>query len=112
MNENQQICFTDSAGKELFSLPDNGVLCLSYGNGDTHFSLCRFLDQTHTEIDGVKFGDLVTLIGQNGGECVTVEGLSELAEKLRYEFICNFGKRVPREFLRHGKVVEQMDYFA
>ncbi len=65
-----------------------------------------------TEIDGVKFGDLVTLIGQNGGECVTVEGLSELAEKLRYEFICNFGKRVPREFLRHGKVVEQMDYFA
>lgn len=37
MNENQQICFTDSAGKELFSLPDNGLLCLSYGNGDTHF---------------------------------------------------------------------------
>ena len=55
MNENQQICFTDSAGKELFSLPDNGLLCLSYGNGDTYFSLCRFLDQTHAEIDGVKY---------------------------------------------------------
>ena len=55
MNENQQICFTDSTGKELFSLPDNGVLCLFYGNGDTHFSLCRFLDQSHAEIDGVKY---------------------------------------------------------
>ena len=65
-----------------------------------------------TEIEGVEFGDLVTLVGQNGGACVTVEMLSDLAEKLRYEFICNFGKRVPREFLRHGKVVEQMDYFA
>lgn len=42
MNENQQICFTDSTGKELFSLPDNGVLC-------------RFLDQSHAEIDGVKY---------------------------------------------------------
>lgn len=65
-----------------------------------------------TDIEGVEFGDAVTLIGRNGDACVTVEMLSGLAEKLRYEFICNFGKRVPREFLRHGKVVEQMDYFA
>lgn len=65
-----------------------------------------------TEIEGVEFGDLVTLVGRNGEAFVTVELLSKLAEKLRYEFICNFGKRVPREFLRHGKVVEQMDYFA
>ena len=65
-----------------------------------------------TEIEGVEFGDLVTLVGRNGEAFVTVEMLSDLAEKLRYEFICNFGKRVPREFLRHGKVVEQMDYFA
>ena len=55
MNEAQQICFTDSTGMELFSLPDNGVLCLFYGNGDTHFSLCWFLDQTHAEINGVKY---------------------------------------------------------
>ncbi|MDO4324343.1 MAG: hypothetical protein Q4C61_17675 [Lachnospiraceae bacterium] len=55
MSEERQICFTDSAGTALFSIPDNGVLCLFYGNGDTHFSLCRFLDQTHAEIDGVKY---------------------------------------------------------
>lgn len=65
-----------------------------------------------TDIDGVAFGDLVTLIGRNGGANLTVETLSGLAGKLRYEFICNFGKRVPREFLHNGEVVEQMDYFA
>ena len=26
MNGSQQICFTDSAGKVLFSIPDNGSL--------------------------------------------------------------------------------------
>ena len=36
MNGSQQICFTDSAGKALFSIPDNGLLCLFYGNGDRH----------------------------------------------------------------------------
>lgn len=28
MNGSQHICFTDSAGKALFSIPDNGLLCL------------------------------------------------------------------------------------
>lgn len=55
MNVERQISFTDSEGTALFSIPDNGVLCLFYGNGDTHFSLCRFLDQNHVEIDGVKY---------------------------------------------------------
>ena len=55
MNETQKICFTDSVGKALFSIPDNGLLCLSYGNGDRHFSLCRRLDAAHAEIDGVKY---------------------------------------------------------
>ena len=32
MNGSQHICFTDSAGKALFSIPDNGLLCLFYGD--------------------------------------------------------------------------------
>ena len=46
MNGSQQICFTDSAGKALFSIPDNGLLCLFYGNGDRHFAVCHRLDDT------------------------------------------------------------------
>ena len=47
MNGSQQICFTDSAGKALFSIPENGLLCLFYGNGDRHFAVCHRLDDTH-----------------------------------------------------------------
>lgn len=65
-----------------------------------------------TGIEGVEFGDKAVLIGEDGGERITVEELSDLSERFNYEFICSFGKRVPREYLLHGKVVEQMDYFA
>ena len=41
MNGSQHICFTDSAGKALFSIPDNGLLCLFYGNG-VNYSLPDF----------------------------------------------------------------------
>ena len=48
MNGSQQICFTDSAGKALFSIPDNGLLCLFYGNGDRHFAVCHRFHRTDT----------------------------------------------------------------
>lgn len=64
-----------------------------------------------TDIPDVKFADKVTLIGRDGGENLPVEILSELSGRFNYEFVCNLGKRIPRTYLRHGKIVEQMDYF-
>lgn len=54
MSQTGRICFTDSAGKSLFSIPDGVFLRLSYGNGDDYFALCHRLDETHAEIDGVR----------------------------------------------------------
>lgn len=65
-----------------------------------------------TTIDGVSFGDNVTLIGKDGNEVITVETLSELSGRFNYEFICDLGKRIPRVFVRNGKISEQVDYFA
>lgn len=65
-----------------------------------------------TGIDDVRFGDKVVLIGKDGEAEISVEELSALSDRFNYEFICSFGKRVPREYLRQGEVVEQMDYFA
>lgn len=53
MNGGRQICFTDSKGKALFSIPDGGIIRLFYGNGEDGFALCRYLDETHARIDGV-----------------------------------------------------------
>ena len=65
-----------------------------------------------TEIDGVSFGDKVTLIGTDGNETITVEDLSELSGRFHYEFICDLGKRIPRVYVKNGKISEQVDYFA
>lgn len=65
-----------------------------------------------TDIDAVTFQDRVTLVGTDGGEDLPVEVLSDLSGRFNYEFVCDLGKRIPREFIRNGKVVEQIDYFA
>ena len=65
-----------------------------------------------TDIDDVKYGDKVTLIGFDGDENVSVEELGDIADRFSYEFVCDLGKRIPREFIHHGRVIEQMDYFA
>lgn len=68
------------------------------------------VDVTH--IEGACFGDSVTLIGNDGDATIAVETLSELSGRFNYEFVCDLGKRIPRVYVRNGKVEEQIDYFA
>lgn len=65
-----------------------------------------------TDIEGVSFGDKVTLIGKDGNESISVEELGELSGRFNYEFICDLGKRIPRVYVKDGKIAEQVDYFA
>ena len=58
MREGKKIRFTDSGGKELFSLPDGGLLQLTYGNGEDYFALCRYLDDFQVSIDGKAYNIL------------------------------------------------------
>ena len=64
-----------------------------------------------TSIDNVEFGDKIILIGQDQDEYLAVETLSELSGRFNYEFVCDLGKRIPREYIRHGIVAEQIDFF-
>ena len=52
------------------------------------------VDVTH--IEGVEMEDVVTLVGKDGDECITVEELSEICGRFNYEFICDINKRVTR----------------
>lgn len=65
-----------------------------------------------TEIEGVEFGDPVTLVGRDGDEEVSVHILADLSERFNYEFVCDISKRVPREYVRDGKCIGQIDYFV
>ena len=55
MSAARQVCMTDSIGKALFSVPDGGIIRMLYGNGEDYFAVCRYLDETHAEIDGVRY---------------------------------------------------------
>lgn len=67
------------------------------------------VDVTH--IPDVREGDMVTLIGSDGGREITMEDLGELSGRFNYELACDIGKRVPRRFWKNGSVVCAQDYF-
>ena len=62
-----------------------------------------------TEIPGVSPADRVTLLGSDGGECITAEELGDLSGRFNYELVCDFGKRIPRVFRLHGQIIACRD---
>lgn len=64
-----------------------------------------------TEIPEVKVGDLVTLLGTDGTETITMEQLGTDSGRFNYEFACDLGKRIPRVYDYKGNVIGSKDYF-
>ena len=62
-----------------------------------------------TDIEDVKKGDVVTIVGTDGDEKITVEELADMSGSFNYEFVCNINKRVPRVYIKNGKVSEIVD---
>ena len=61
------------------------------------------MDQTMvdiTDIPDVKVEDVVTLIGQDGEERISVEDMADLSGSFNYEFVCDVGQRVKRVYLK------------
>ena len=59
-----------------------------------------------TDIPGTETGDLVTLVGTDGAEQITMEELGGLSGRFNYEFACDLGKRIPRVYIRNGRRME------
>lgn len=70
------------------------------------------MDQFMVDVTGmdVEIGDEVTLIGKSGDEEITVEEIADLAGSFNYEFVCDLGKRIPRVYIRNGKIAGTKDY--
>jgi alanine racemase len=92
------------------------TICLGYGDGypralsNTGYVLIKghkapivgrvCMDQFMVDVTDIKepilVGDVVTLIGKDGGESITMEELGDLSGRFNYELACDLGKRVPR----------------
>lgn len=107
-----------------------GTVCVGYGEGYprglsnkadvlVHGKRCRILgricmDQFMidlSDIDQVCEGDEVTLIGLDGSECITMEELGEISGRFNYEMACDFGKRIPRVFIKDHQIKYTKDYY-
>ena len=65
-----------------------------------------------TDMPQVSVGDVVTLIGQDGEEILSVEEISEMAGSFNYEFVCDVSRRVPRVYIKNGKPVSVVNYLC
>lgn len=63
-----------------------------------------------TNIDDIKIGTKVTLVGKDGDARLTMEEVSEAAGSFNYELPCRISRRVPRTFYKNGKMIEYTNY--
>lgn len=62
------------------------------------------IDITH--IENVKVGDEVILMGEKNGLFISAEDLANLQNTINYEIVCTIGKRIPRVFIKNGKIIK------
>lgn len=60
------------------------------------------MDQFMVDVTGIDVNvlDEVTLLGKDGDENITMEELGDISGRFNYEFACDIGKRIPREYIR------------
>ncbi len=56
------------------------------------------------DIPEAQMGTEVTLIGRDGSEQITMEEVGELSGRFNYEFACELGPRVPRVYVKNGRI--------
>ena len=54
-----------------------------------------------TQIEGVRVGDEVILIGEQGAERISAEEIARLCSTINYEVVCALAQRVPRVYVDH-----------
>ena len=47
----------------------------------------------------ICYGDVVTLIGKDGDQEITVDEMADLRETINYEVVCNFGARLDKGYI-------------
>lgn len=63
-----------------------------------------------TGIEDVKVGDEVVLFGRQGKDMIHIDELAEKLGTINYEIVCMISKRVPRVYIKGGKIVDILNY--
>lgn len=60
--------------------------------------------------EDVEVGDEVVLIGKQGDNSISVEDVASTIGMINYELVCIVGKRIPRAFVKDGKISKILNY--
>ncbi len=60
--------------------------------------------------NSVEVGDEVVLIGSQGQNNIMVEDVAQTIGMINYELVCIVGKRIPRAFVKDGKISKILNY--
>ncbi len=63
-----------------------------------------------TDIEDVKIGDEAIIMGEDNGVKYNADDIAHHIGTINYEILCVVSKRVPRVFLKDGRVVEIRNY--
>lgn len=63
-----------------------------------------------TNIDNIKIGDDVILIGTQGENSITVEEVANIVGTINYEITCMISKRIPRVYLKNNSILKTVSY--
>ena len=63
-----------------------------------------------TDIPEAQADDEVVLLGRSGDEEITMYDISRAAGVVHYEFMCSLHHRMPRYYIKGGKVVDTLHY--
>ncbi len=63
-----------------------------------------------TDIENVKVGDTVIIMGKDGELKITADDIARETGTISYEVLCNIGMRVPRVYLKDGKIYSIVNY--
>ena len=83
MSEKRMIHFKNEENGIEVSIPDGGMLRLFSENGDAQCVLCRYIDENHTEIDGVLYDTKLSYIKLVSTQILMQKILSQSVKTLR-----------------------------
>jgi alanine racemase len=60
----------------------------------------------------LKHDSIVTIVGKDGNEHISLEDLAKWHGSINYELACVIGKRVPRIFIKNSKNAGELNYIC
>ncbi|MHB1485673.1 MAG: alanine racemase [Saccharofermentanales bacterium] len=68
------------------------------------------IDITDADDDDIRVGDEVVIFGRQGDKYLSADEIADLMGTINYEVTCIIGKRVPRAYIKEGRLAEIKNY--